>query len=74
MNTTTVKEKFYAAIEMNTAGKMNATETEAVVRHLYGVVQEISDAKKDAIEKSDAHLDRFEMRQTLRQYGIEVEY
>ena len=74
MNTTTVKEKFYAAIEMNAAGKMNATETEAVVRHLYGVVQEISDSKEDAIEKSDAHLDRFEMRQTLRQYGIEVEY
>ena len=78
--TSELKSKFYAAIEQNQNGQLSATDTEMVVKHLYGCVQEVSDAVQsyeqcgNMTPKSDAHLDRFEMHQTLRQFGIDVEY
>ena len=80
MTTTELKSKFYAAIEQNQNGFLTASETELVTKHLYGCVQEVSDATPpyeecgDMSPKSNAHLDRFEMQQTLRQFGIDVEY
>lgn len=80
MTTQEVKSKFYEAISQNQNGQLSADDTEKVVRHLYGVVREISDATPsyeqcgDMAPKSKAHLDRFEMHQTLRQFDIDVEY
>lgn len=80
MTTSEIKSKFYSAIEMNQSGQLSAQDAEIVVRHLYGCVQEVSDAVPsfdecgDMAPKSNAHLDRFEMYQVLRQFGIDVEY
>lgn len=80
VTTSELKSKFYAAIEQNQNGQLSADNTETLVKHLYGCVQEVSDAVPsyeqcgDMTPKSNAHLDRFEMYQTLRQFGIDVEY
>lgn len=80
MTTQELKSKFYAAIEQNENGQLSATDTEAVLIHIYGCVQEVSDAVPsyeecgDIAPKSNAHLDRFEMQQVLRNLGIDVEY
>ena len=78
--TSELKSKFYAAIEQSQAGQLSATDTVLVVKHLYECVQEVSDAvpsyeeSGDMTPKSNAHLDRFEMYSTLRQFGINVSY
>lgn len=74
MTTTEIKKKFYEAIKLNQQQQLSAADTEIVCRYLYELVQEVSDAIPDGDMKSKAHLDRFEMHQTLRQFGIDVEY
>lgn len=80
MATQELKSKFYSVIEMNQNGQLCAQDAEIVVRHLYGCVQEVSDAIPsfdecgDMAPKSEAHLDRFEMYQVLLHLGIDVEY
>ena len=74
MTTQEIKSKFYFAIEQNQAGQL--PEAKEICLHLYGCVQEISDAipATDEHAQYEAGLDRSEMRSTLRQLGVEVEY
>lgn len=69
-----LKSKFFSAIEQNQAGELSAFDTEKVLRHIFETVQEESDALIDFNQKSDAHLVRFEMQQTLRAFGIDTQY
>jgi hypothetical protein len=84
MTTTEIKSKFYEALRKFDENELPNDDAKMVVTHLYHLVQEESDRlstldKKNSshetfVAQSDAHLDRFEMNQTLRSRGIELEY